>query len=399
MTELSIIPILYLLGAGQGAFLALALFSSKAGNQRANRYLAGLTLVFSLALIDYFLDITGLRNQFIWLRTLLWPKEYLYGVLIYFYVRELTQPNIYFLQGRQWLHFIPVILHILVTWPLLFLSNNRQQDILNNRANVMPDSLWAFVLGDFELFTTIFQITLYLLLSLRLLNLHSERIKNAFSYSENISLKWLRILLLGIFIVYFIWLGEELFSKWLHLEKTFDILLGLSMVILIYSMGYLGLRQPQIFTQTGKNLDLETEFEGKIATIKDTINKKKYKNSPLSPDLIKKFATELQQLMETEKPYLDNKLSLPDLAEKLGISVNYLSQIINEQQGKNFFDFVNGYRIREAKQRLSNPQRSNENILTVAMDAGFNSKSAFYNAFRKHMNMSPSEYKKSLQTH
>jgi AraC-like DNA-binding protein len=87
---------------------------------------------------------------------------------------------------------------------------------------------------------------------------------------------------------------------------------------------------------------------------------------------------------------------LPQLAEQLGLSPNYLSQVINERLEQNFFDFINWYRIEEAKHRLASPVGERDNIITLALDAGFNSKSAFYTAFKKHTAMTPSQYKKSL---
>ncbi len=128
--EFSVIPVLYLLGAAHGVFLAVALLTSKGGPRRANCYLGCYTLVFVCALFDYFLDDTGLVYQYVFARTLLWPKEFLYGVLIYFYTRELTQPAQFLITRRQWLHFVPAILHVLVTWPLLTMDSPFQLRIL-----------------------------------------------------------------------------------------------------------------------------------------------------------------------------------------------------------------------------------------------------------------------------
>lgn len=387
-TGLSITQILYLLGAGQGTFLAFALFASKVGNHKANNYLVALTLLFSITLIDYFLDASNIYDKHLWLLILLWPKDYLFGVLIYFYVRELIHPKLYSLKRKNYRHFLPAVLQIIVAWSLLFLSTDRQEAILrDNVSNGMPDLTWAFIIGDVELLTIVVSVTTYLLLSLKLLQQHKIQIRDKFSYSENINLNWLRLLLLSLLVVYCIWLAEVFISPWFQLEETFDILVGLSFVLLIYSMGYLGLRQPVIFTQT------------RVAVFQSNDNEsmyKKYKKSSLSSDSSKAFLIELQQLMLEEKPYLDNKISLSQLAKKLNISSNYLSQTINEQQNINFFDFINSYRIDDAKERLENPLRPNENILTVAMESGFNSKSAFYNAFRKQLGMTPSQYRKSL---
>jgi AraC-like DNA-binding protein len=100
--------------------------------------------------------------------------------------------------------------------------------------------------------------------------------------------------------------------------------------------------------------------------------------------------------MEANKPYLEGDLVLPQLAQQLGISANYLSQVINEQLHVNFYDFINGYRVEEAKGLIRNAGPKNTNILNIALDSGFNSKSAFYTAFKKATSMTPTQYRKTV---
>ena len=96
--------------------------------------------------------------------------------------------------------------------------------------------------------------------------------------------------------------------------------------------------------------------------------------------------------MENEKPYLDTKLGLKELAEDLDISVHHLSQVINEKLGKNFFEFVNGYRVAEVISLLKNPQYKRYTLLAIAYDSGFNSKSRFNSVFKKNTGFTPSKY-------
>ncbi len=104
---------------------------------------------------------------------------------------------------------------------------------------------------------------------------------------------------------------------------------------------------------------------------------------------------EIQTFMKQNKPYLDGSLTLPQLAEQLGISPNYLSQVVNEQLDKNFFDFINYSRVEEAKKYLTDPGKDRTNILPLAFDADFNTKSAFYTAFKRHAGMTPGQFKQS----
>jgi len=110
----------------------------------------------------------------------------------------------------------------------------------------------------------------------------------------------------------------------------------------------------------------------------------------LSAELAEGLMAELRDLMQSERPYLAPDLSLATLATRLGVSNNYLSQAINQQAGHNFFDFVNGYRVEYTLPLLAN---STDTVLTIALAAGFNSKSAFYSAFRRHQGVTPGQYR------
>lgn len=382
---------LVLLAAGQGIFLALALILVKKGNWQANRYLGLFTLAVAFTMVDYCIDITVDNESALLLRALIWPRDYLYGVTFYFYVREMTLPGKHPLLPHQWLHFLPALLHAAFFWCLPFLNEPLFTAILTD-GDDLPEStvnLADNIIGV-EIITSILHLAIYLWLSVRVLNTHRKRIKSTFSYKDKISLSWLRYLLFGVLAVFLIWVFEELFSELIDLSDVFNYLLGASLVALVYCMSILGLRQPIIFTAQTAALDL---------TVSETLEKDraKYKSSSLSVDMSQQLVEELQQLMKDDKTYLDSQLSSPQLADKLGVSVNYLSQIINEQLSQNFFDFVNGYRVEEAKNILNDTLRGKENILTVALESGFNSKSSFYTAFKKQTGLTPGAYRKQVK--
>jgi AraC-like DNA-binding protein len=98
--------------------------------------------------------------------------------------------------------------------------------------------------------------------------------------------------------------------------------------------------------------------------------------------------------MEDRALYKEPTLTVSDLAGALSVTPHNLSQVINTQFGKNFYDFVNTYRVEEAKRRLVNPKDTHLTILAIAEESGFNSKSSFNTFFRKHAGMTPSEYRK-----
>lgn len=101
----------------------------------------------------------------------------------------------------------------------------------------------------------------------------------------------------------------------------------------------------------------------------------------------------LVRAMEEERLYLDPELRLSDLVEHLGATRNQLSHVINQRLGKNFYDFVNEYRVREVLRLMDEKSRDSQKIIALAFDAGFNSKPAFNSVFKKHTGLTPSEYR------
>lgn len=87
-------------------------------------------------------------------------------------------------------------------------------------------------------------------------------------------------------------------------------------------------------------------------------------------------------------------MTLAQLAEQVNIPAHYVSQVINEKLATSFLDFVNGYRVKAAQAKLIDPKLSHYTILSIAYEAGFNSKSTFYTAFKKVTGMTPSQYRK-----
>ncbi|MAC33692.1 MAG: hypothetical protein CME38_08830 [Haliea sp.] len=398
---------LFLLGAVQGAFLALALLMSKAGSRRANIYLGCLTAVFTITLFDYYLDAEGVTDNAPWITALLWPKEFLYGPLVYFYTRELTRPAVFPISGTQLLHFLPAVVHLLLSWSLLSLDPDLQVAILGGREDLSGGLwLWSLALGDVEVALSVLHVGVYLCLCLGVLRAHRRLIRDNFSSTEHINLNWLARLILGLLLVYLIWVADEAISGGVATSEFISIALGLSMVSLIYTMGFLGLRQPSIFSrplkeyvqtvQTNEIAGVGTAHEtSELSDVGEVIERDKYQNSALDQSGSTALWQVLENLMIRDKLYLDPQLSLPQLADKLGVSVNYVSQAINQNR-MNFFEYTNRYRVEEVKRLMDCDGESS--LLDLGFQAGFNSKSAFYNAFRKYAEQSPGQYRAGLKT-
>ncbi len=109
---------------------------------------------------------------------------------------------------------------------------------------------------------------------------------------------------------------------------------------------------------------------------------------------IEPYKQQLELLIIKEKPYLEAQLTLPELATQMQIGVHLLSKVINDGYNKNFHDFINSHRIEEFKVLIIKPKYKNQTIFAVALDAGFNSKTAFNRAFKKLTNSTPREFLK-----
>jgi ligand-binding sensor domain-containing protein/AraC-like DNA-binding protein len=122
----------------------------------------------------------------------------------------------------------------------------------------------------------------------------------------------------------------------------------------------------------------------------------KYKTIPVDPKRIEDVITKLLHLMDEERLFLDPDLTLNKLSLRLKVHYNHLSRIINERFGLSYNDFINKYRIEEARKKLTAPEEKGSTILDIAYSTGFYSKSVFNAAFKKFTGMTPTEYRKKL---
>ena len=101
-------------------------------------------------------------------------------------------------------------------------------------------------------------------------------------------------------------------------------------------------------------------------------------------------------IMESEQPWKDSELTLADLAARLNSTPHKLSEVLNARVGQTFYDFVNGYRVREVQRRIKAGDARSLKILALALDAGFASKSTFNEAFKKHTSQTPSDFRQAV---
>lgn len=304
----------------------------------------------------------------------------LHGPFLYLYISALASKKSS-LKRKDILHFVPFIcfnLYLLVAAFSSDVSVRIRMDHVSR--NVEPPVLFlAFLI------LTALSGPIYFALSIQLFKKLDINIFNNFSFSEEINLDWLRKL---VYIFGIIWTALIVITVIHHVFHLFSMSfctdgLFLSLSAFIILIGYFGLKQKEIFSHyPNTNHDFITE------------PKLKYAGSGLKEVDAKQYIGKLNHQMTSEKPYLDPNLTLPQLATDLEIPSNYLSQVINETFGLNFFDFINQYRVEEVKAKIVDPKFDSYSLLGIAFESGFNSKSAFNRIFKKSTGLTPSEYKK-----
>lgn len=364
----SILTIVNLLGTAQGLLLAFALVTIPRGNRTANRLLAAFVAGTAIQLVGAILFTTRYILEIPHLSRVHHPLLYLSAPLLFFYVRALTTQSDKFTR-RDWLHFLPAVLCGIVLLPYFFSSG---ADKITNLTTSAYDR-WYYTRHVFG-FT---QGAIYLVLVGRLLRDHHARVRDRDTATERAVWLQLRVLV-GAVIVIFCGGLLRLLLRDRSLETNLLVPLGSS--IMVYLLAWLGLTKPEALA-------------GNAPSVLSTPQPRKYERSTLTPERAEEALQKLLLTMTQQKPYTDGELTLPKLAEQIALSPQHLSQLLNERCGQSFSDFVNSYRIAEAKRLLTDPAKKHYSILAIAEEVGFNSKSTFNAAFKKHAGMTPSDFR------
>ena len=304
---------------------------------------------------------------------------------MYFYVRALTEPD-FSIDRRMGWHLLPMA--VLMLGSLNWLHGLNTDDWVREGQLATPSrylfwASWLPIVGFASLM-------IYALLSYRLIRPYKSLIAEQFSALESINLNWLRVLI-------FFCLATALISGLVEVLRLLTaaqmgprVLVSLLMsVAMIYSIGFMGLRQPLIFNQR------EADIFDRHRVESDEKSAGKYLKSGLTAQESDILWVKLKALMEREQPYLHNGLKLTELADMLDVVPNHLSQIVNSQSGQSFFDFINDYRVEQAIQLLLDPLKASLSVVQLAFEAGFNSQNTFYNQFKKRTGTTPSKFRGS----
>lgn len=377
----------YLAGIIITFFLSVLLIGKK-GKSEADKILTIWLMVIGIHLTAFYLYLSGNYVKIPWLLGIELPLPLVHGPFLFLYTMSLTQVRR--IKGIGILHFLPAVVTYILMTPFFRLSFEQRISVYQHNG------------AGYEWLTTPIFIAIivsgisYVILSFLKLRQHKSNIENQFSNTAKINLNWLRYLIYGTSVI------------WIVIIAGFnDIYIFATVVIYVFFIGYFGVRQIGIFSNTSsfnespKNetdpkLFIETPRNYLTGTTKPAA-KAKYQKSSLNEENAKSIHQQLQQLMTRDKLFKDPELNLGELAEKLSVHSNTLSQVINSFESKTFYDYVNSLRINEFKTLAADPANNQYTLLSLAFECGFNSKTAFNRNFRKATGLSPSEYLNQLK--
>jgi len=381
--------VLLLIGAFQAIFFAVLVLSKK-GKSVSDKILAGWLFLFAIHLAFVYYSYKAGHVYDIDYGHFPAGAIVLHYSLMYLYAKSLiSKENVF--EAKWLLHIIPTIIFYISTIPLVLLPYEKKADLVTR---ITTDSYFNFLFA-----IIILSITVYLVATLRLLKKHNVSMRKMFSYVEDIDLSWLRIL---AFLLVLLWIVISSLTAYVfYLDGTSNIMLPTdhmeldmqgqsAFVIFVFLLGFFGIKQQIIYSPSTRK---EPRNEQNI-TKEIYINQ--YQKSGLKKEAASAHLKALLSYMKEEQPYLNGKFSLKEVSSALGISTNYLSQVINENLEKNFFDFVNDYRVDLVKQKMTDPSNKNYTLLSLAFDCGFNSKSSFNAIFKKCEGVTPTEFLKTL---
>jgi len=348
----------------QGFFVFVILLLNKKGNKIANVTLSVLVLLLTFYLLDNMLGMVNFFNgnpHFLHLVTPLW---YLFPPLCYFYVKKQMNPDFKF-RPEYLFHLIPFLLVLYRMFPFYFLPVEVKLQYFSGELKPPGTQLMNIL---FVLISPI-QLTLYSGI-IRFKTLKEKSIVNFNPAHFN----WLKL----FFTLFFLFglMQTTLITKWVITQEItlpFKYVPLALFAFIIYSIAYLAIIQP------------EALFPFRLLKIKK-----------LNGEQTTRYAKELIKLVENEKLYLNSELKYSEIASRLGISARYLTEVLKLEIGKGFNDFINEYRVKEVQQRIQNNETKSLTLYAIALESGFNSKSAFNRVFKKHTGLTPSEFENSL---
>lgn len=349
-----------LIGGGLALLAFLQISNAIAANGKANFFFGIFCLLWASFWLDEMIDPDFLEAHYaLWI--LLKIAQFLVGLVFYLSVRFYTDPGYRF----------------------------SVQDL---RMLIAPASFAGILLIRYhssELTYNILYLTLFLghslgytLLSYFTIRRHQRNIESFSSNTEAIDLRWIKYIIYAFIITLLVVIAYNIF----RLRQPLNVYVNFHLLAVVYLVAFYSIRQKEIFPA---GLVLEADSDP-TATPDGQARKSKL----VDDAELQRAKDRLLVTIEREKLYLDSELNLLKLADAVGLSTHQLSYVINSGTGDNFFNLINGFRVKKAEELLSDPKYGHLTIVAIGFESGFNSKTAFHTAFRKITSLTPTEFRK-----
>ena len=393
--KLDLVQVVAIVGALQGLFLCGVLLAQRR-NVTANRLLAALMASFTIYFASGPYYTLGLYRVYPHLILVSYLTPWVFGPLVFLYTRAASDQS-WRLGRRELLHFALVTLVFILALPFFARSGAEKITLWEawgatggpDDRQVGPPLRFIDPLKYASGITYSAATVLYLLR-------HRRDVEHSYSNLARVNLRWL------------LWLSGACGGIWLLATGLVytrvstnlrDAHVTIAMALLVYAIGYMGLRQPEIFRHAAaESPAVNTAEVGRAESLQavETTAQTQFERSSLGEDQARQLEAALLAVMEREQTWKDSELTLPQLAARLDTTTHKLSEVLNARIGQTFYDFVNGYRVREVQRRITAGDARSLKMLALAMDAGFASKSTFNDVFKKHTSQTPSSYRQAV---
>lgn len=371
-----------LLGFLEGLLIAMLILLKKRKTV-SDYWLSFFFLLYSVNTLLSFLEIYNRTHSypfpaFIFVSS---PLLLLHGPAIWMYVKSLTDQH-FSLKPIYLLHLVPFFACI-IDFTISFYSI----PIFNRIEIFESESFKQFTDYHIVIVAMALSSLIYFSWSALMVRKYNKSIKGYFSATESYDLSWLRIVMVASAIAYTI-IYVSFLVDLVFPVASFRLMHQASFIIgsvYLIVLGFFGHKQGNLFTDKPISVNLKDTKP----LPNETYSLDKYKND---------FIHSLLKFMNEKKPYLNPEITLSSLAGLLSVSPEYLSKIMNTQIGKNFYDFINHYRIEEFKTRCALPENKNFTLIAIAFDCGFNSKATFNRVFKNVTGETPGDYARKVQS-
>jgi AraC-like DNA-binding protein len=364
------VRIVIILGIFEAAFLLLLLISKQV-KRTSDFWLGVIFLLYILSMGGVWLEIHNMDAGFPrpMLINTAWLWLLLHGPALWFYIKSLTDQN-FTLKPAYLFHLLPFFTFFTLHW-FTFIGLPADEKIISAQNDLFKDA-WYYKVSVIGIGISTISYNIWALLYLRRFR---NRLEQQLSNLEGRDLSWLRRLTYAALTIYLINVGlfnlDLLFSFGSH---RMMMLISYSFAaIYVFIIGFFGLRGGAVFTDPVPILE-----NGRPKPQADESNLE---------------ITSILERVKALQPHLDPELTLNKLSQRLAMPPDKVSELLNQKLNQTLFDFVNKLRIEEFKRRRQNPEFDHLSILGLALECGFNSKAAFYRAYKKFEGGSPSAAK------